>query len=45
MRVTGTPEAVYWAKKGFRDSVAKAAGVLSDQIYWYRVRDAAARQG
>lgn len=37
MKIEGTPETVYWAKKGFRDAVAKVAGVMSNQIFWYKV--------
>lgn len=37
MNVVGTPDQVYWAKQGFRNAVAKLAGVTSNAILWYRV--------
>lgn len=40
MHIQGTPESVYWGKKGFRDAVAKVAGITSQYIQWYRVSNA-----
>ena len=45
MHVLGTPEGVYWGKKGFRDAVAKVAGVPVNDITWYRVSHGARRRG
>ena len=38
MHIVGPVDGVYWAKQGFRNAVAKAAGAPSTNVYWYRVR-------